>query len=174
MSTGERRARASALTRTKVMEAATRLFKECGFEAVTMREIAAAAGLSTGALFHHTTGKEDLWAQALGLSRPWRPIAWARKDGELMLLLVDYREEANAAEVAKVNAEGYLWPHTPLEDESFGRTIGSNDEDIVGPGEGGWHFAGWNWSQDCPVDGHGTPIGFIPLDEAAPHPRVRP
>lgn len=101
-------------------------------------------------------------------SAPWRPISEAKKDGRLLVLLVDYSEQANRA---AIEAEpGYVWSPNPLEDETLGRTIGSNNEDLVGEGEGGWSFAGCCWSHDHHVNGRGTPVAFIELDDAAPLP----
>jgi hypothetical protein len=145
-------------TRQIVMETAARMFRARPFDAVTMRDIAREAGVSTGALFCKATDKEDLWLKALGLPYPWRPAAWAPKDGELLILLVDYRE----------HRDDPAGPWTPLEDELIARTIGSNNEDLVGPGEGGWSFAGWSWTQDCWLDGAGKVIGYMRLDEIAP------
>lgn len=48
-------------TRARVIDAARRLFSERGFEPATVRDIAAAAGLSTGAVFAHFTDKNDLF-----------------------------------------------------------------------------------------------------------------
>ncbi len=30
-----------------------------------------------------------------------------------------------------------------------------------------WQFAGWNWTHDCFTEGSGTPIGWLPMIEAA-------
>src|SRR5579871_6952834 len=46
-----RRALAKQHTRRRLLDAAKRLFNERGYEAATVRDIAAAAGLSTGAVF---------------------------------------------------------------------------------------------------------------------------
>lgn len=47
-------------TRERVFDAALRLFRADGFEAATMRDIAAAAGLSLGAAYHYFPSKESL------------------------------------------------------------------------------------------------------------------
>jgi AcrR family transcriptional regulator len=52
-----------------IRNAAVRLFFEQGYEATTLRQIAAAAGLKVGSLYYHIAGKEallaDIMAQAL-------------------------------------------------------------------------------------------------------------
>ena len=63
-STG-RRAMAKQLTREKVLGAAKRLFMSRGYEAATIRDIAAEAGMSTGAVFANFTDKTDLFHAVL-------------------------------------------------------------------------------------------------------------
>jgi AcrR family transcriptional regulator len=47
-------------SRTNILETALRLFRERGFDATTMRDIASACGLSLGAAYHYFGSKEDL------------------------------------------------------------------------------------------------------------------
>ncbi len=56
-----RRADAKVRTRNKVLEAARSLFMERGYEAATIRDIAARADLSTGAVFANFADKADLF-----------------------------------------------------------------------------------------------------------------
>lgn len=49
-------------TRRRVQEAALALFREKGFDATTMRDVAAAAGLSLGAAYHYFDSKEAIVA----------------------------------------------------------------------------------------------------------------
>lgn len=58
-----RRALAKLQTRAKVMAAARNLFSEEGYEGATIRDIAAAAGMSTGAVFANFTDKADLFRE---------------------------------------------------------------------------------------------------------------
>jgi AcrR family transcriptional regulator len=60
-----RRALAKQQTRAKVLEAARRLFSEQGYEGATIRDIAAAAGMSTGAVFANFTDKSDLFREIM-------------------------------------------------------------------------------------------------------------
>jgi AcrR family transcriptional regulator len=52
--------RGGSQTRARIAEAATRLFLERGFDAVTIAEVAAAAGVSKVTVFTHFERKEDL------------------------------------------------------------------------------------------------------------------
>lgn len=60
------RALRKAATREAVIAAARGLFDRDGYEATTIRAIAAAAGMSTGAVFAHFEGKAELWAHLYG------------------------------------------------------------------------------------------------------------
>jgi AcrR family transcriptional regulator len=60
-----RRQLAKQRTRTKLLEAARALFAERGYDAATVRDIAAAAGLSTGAVFACFTDKADLFNEVI-------------------------------------------------------------------------------------------------------------
>lgn len=56
-----RRQKAKALTRQKVLDAAERLFSTAGYKAATIRDIAADAGMSTGAVFNSFEAKDALY-----------------------------------------------------------------------------------------------------------------
>jgi AcrR family transcriptional regulator len=60
-----RRALAKQATRVKVLSAARQLFSEQGYEGATIRDIAAAAGMSTGAVFANFTDKSDLFREIM-------------------------------------------------------------------------------------------------------------
>jgi AcrR family transcriptional regulator len=60
-----RRALAKQQTRVKVLAAARRLFSEEGYEGATIRDIASAAGMSTGAVFANFTDKSDLFREIM-------------------------------------------------------------------------------------------------------------
>jgi AcrR family transcriptional regulator len=60
-----RRALAKQQTRAKVLAAARRLFSEEGYEGATIRDIASAAGMSTGAVFANFTDKSDLFREIM-------------------------------------------------------------------------------------------------------------
>ena len=51
--------------RRKILEAASRLFRERGFESVTVAEIMQAAGLTHGGFYGHFKSKDDLIAETL-------------------------------------------------------------------------------------------------------------
>lgn len=60
-----RRALAKQQTRAKVLAAARSLFSEQGYEGATIRDIAAAAGMSTGAVFANFSDKSDLFREIM-------------------------------------------------------------------------------------------------------------
>ncbi len=53
----------SADTRKAILEAARALFAERGYGAVTNKDVASAAGITTGALYHYVESKLDLYAE---------------------------------------------------------------------------------------------------------------
>jgi AcrR family transcriptional regulator len=59
---GRTQAERSATTREAIVAAATRLFAERGYEATGIDEVARAAGVSKGALYHHYSDKADVLA----------------------------------------------------------------------------------------------------------------
>lgn len=52
-------------TEERILDAAEVLFAQEGFEAVTTKQLAAASGVATGALYHHFSGKDELYVVAL-------------------------------------------------------------------------------------------------------------
>lgn len=60
-----RRALAKQQTRAKVLAAARKLFSEQGYEGATIRDIATAAGMSTGAVFANFADKSDLFREIM-------------------------------------------------------------------------------------------------------------
>ncbi len=60
-----RRAQAKQVTRARLLQAAREMFAERGYEAATVRDIAAAANLSTGAVFASFTDKADLFNEVI-------------------------------------------------------------------------------------------------------------
>src|SRR3989344_5684347 len=60
-----RRALAKQQTRAKVLAAARQLFSTEGYEGATIRDIAAAAGMSTGAVFANFADKSELFREIM-------------------------------------------------------------------------------------------------------------
>lgn len=60
-----RRAMAKQQTRAKVLAAARDLFSQEGYEGATIRDIAAAAGMSTGAVFANFADKSELFREIM-------------------------------------------------------------------------------------------------------------
>ncbi|MGA0546119.1 TetR/AcrR family transcriptional regulator [Brevundimonas sp. VNH65] len=65
-----RRERMKAQTAQNIRETAAHLFRTVGFQDVTLRALADAAGVSTGAIFAHVRNKEELWRFAMGSAPP--------------------------------------------------------------------------------------------------------
>ena len=63
------RAQSKLRTRRRVLDAARQLFMERGYEAATIRDIAAAADLSTGAVFASFSDKADLFNAVMAEDR---------------------------------------------------------------------------------------------------------
>ncbi len=60
-----RRSLAKLQTRQKVLAAARQMFAQQGYEGATIRDIATAAGMSTGAVFANFTDKSDLFCDIM-------------------------------------------------------------------------------------------------------------
>ena len=52
-------------TRARIVECARRMFNRHGFEAVSIDEIMASAGLTRGGFYHHFANKEELYCEAI-------------------------------------------------------------------------------------------------------------
>ena len=88
-----RRTIAKRQTRAKVLAAARRLFSEEGYEGATIRDIAAAAGMSTGAVFANFSDKSDLFREIMtsdiaALSEAMREAGQRGKDLDDALLKI--------------------------------------------------------------------------------------
>lgn len=59
------RARSKELNRLKILASAKALFRERGYEAATLRDIAREAGLSTGAVFANFSDKSDIFVKVV-------------------------------------------------------------------------------------------------------------
>jgi len=109
-----RRALAKQQTRSKVLAAARRLFSERGYEGATIRDIAQAAGMSTGAVFANFSDKSDLFreimlADVASLVEEMRAVAGKARTVEEALL--------------KIFAAGYAFYRTQLPLARAGFTV---------------------------------------------------
>ena len=52
-------------TRARIVECARRMFNRHGFEAVSIDQIMAGAGLTRGGFYHHFANKEELYSEAI-------------------------------------------------------------------------------------------------------------
>lgn len=84
-----------AATRARIVNCARRLFNRFGFEQVTIDQIMGAAGLTRGGFYHHFSGKDQLYAEAVASfskCNPARPkMATVAAQGALPMarMLVD-------------------------------------------------------------------------------------
>lgn len=118
-----RRALAKQQTRDKVLKAARELFIERGYEGATIRDIARAAGMSTGAVFASFADKSELFDAILNedfhtLADPVRDAVEQAGDtrGRLVgMFAAIYR--AHAAELPLIQAAlAASWTRTPEAD----------------------------------------------------------
>ena len=99
------RARSKERNRIKILEAATEMFRERGFEAATLRDIARAASLSTGALFANFVDKNEIFITVVE-SENARVINVIRESHDESLDLVArlHKQLMRGYETAQVNA----------------------------------------------------------------------
>lgn len=117
-----RRALAKQHTRRKLLDAAKRLFNERGYEAATVREIAAAAGLSTGAVFASFADKADLFGEV---------ILDDHGTLEVHLKAADDKGPATEAALLKLFSTAYAFhrDHLPLVRAAIGQSWLGQPED---------------------------------------------
>jgi AcrR family transcriptional regulator len=78
-------------TRSALLDAGRDLFAEHGYAAVSVSEVAARAGVTTGALYHQFASKEGLFRAVYAnlVQRVWALVLNARKSHEQPSLLAD-------------------------------------------------------------------------------------
>lgn len=117
--------------REKLIESAGALFAEAGFDGVTTKQLAAHAGLSIGALYHHFPSKLDAYRAALawGVSRlaPAPPSTGGTPHDEFRRLIIWFCSVISAETIeSHLLCLELLQPHlsTPLSDlEPFASTL---------------------------------------------------
>ena len=109
------RALAKLRTREKILAAAKALFTERGYEGATIRDIAAGAGMSTGAVFASFTDKSDLFAEIVraeqvALYEALREAAEGLTPKAAIFAMVDAAAERHMADLALLQATmSALW-----------------------------------------------------------------
>jgi AcrR family transcriptional regulator len=88
--TGKRREASRAFKRAAILEAARRVFAEKGLDGASLRQIAAEAGYTPGAIYYHYTDKEHVYGDVLAhslaaLGRAVKQAAAAAPDAEARL-----------------------------------------------------------------------------------------
>lgn len=84
--------RARSDTRERLLEAAVRMFGDRGFEATTMRDLAAAVGIKAPAIYNHFSSKEEILGAA---------ITWTLRDFNLYVF---GRDDPNAPPLVRLKA----------------------------------------------------------------------
>ena len=99
------RAKSKERNRQKILDSAMALFRERGFEAATLRDIAKAAGLSTGALFANFADKNEIFITVVEAENA-RVIRVMRESYDESLSLVDrlHQQLMRGYETAQINA----------------------------------------------------------------------
>jgi AcrR family transcriptional regulator len=131
------RALAKQRTREKILAAAKALFTERGYEGATVRDIAAAAGMTTGAVFASFTDKSDLFGEIVTSQHEalWRDMSSAAKEAkgwgavEAMLEAAARRHFANLSLFQATMSA--LWSRE-LGQMIRKRVIGSSVRDLIG------------------------------------------
>ena len=80
--------------RRRILDAAGRLFRDKGFEAVTVAEVMQAAGLTHGGFYGHFKSKDDLIAEALAHIRILHPKGATLADYAAGYLTEAHRQES--------------------------------------------------------------------------------
>ena len=125
------RAKSKERNRLKILESAATLFRERGFEAATLRDIARAAGLSTGALFANFADKNEIFLTVLHAEN--EQVVKAMRDAHddtLDLAKRLHRQLMRGYEAARHNARIVLsafvmkWSHGQLSGQSPVNEVG--------------------------------------------------
>ncbi len=130
----ETQTRDADATRARILDAATRLFIEHGFAAVSMRRLAEASDVTKSLIHHHFGNKEQLWEEVKETAFQ----TYARKQQEML-----ETAEQSDAELLVSSVRAYfsflrenpgvvrLFAWTHLEED---QTCGRSDRDLVALG----------------------------------------
>ena len=109
------RALAKQRTREKILAAAAELFAARGYEGATIRDIAKAAGMSTGAVFASFTDKSDLFGEIVAqehqaLQGALRAAAAEKSGFAAVIAMLDAAAERHLADLALFQAtQSAIW-----------------------------------------------------------------
>ena len=103
------RAVAKQRTREKILAAATALFSERGYEGATIRDIAKAAGMSTGAVFASFADKSDLFGEIVAIEQQALEAAMItaadeRGEGSAVIAMLDAAADRHMSDLALFQA----------------------------------------------------------------------
>lgn len=115
-----KRQQAKAATRSRVLAGAAALFRAGGYTETTIRGVARAIGMSTGAIFATVEDKAELWREAIGGPAPdpalGEEVALLQADhGQATWLLAGGPQGAQATILLPTGAECRTRGATPTE-----------------------------------------------------------
>lgn len=129
-----------------ILKAARKLFSARGFDATSMDEIAAGAGVAKGAVYHHFESKEEIFTQVLEgvqaelASRPTPPAILKMTDtlDQIVALVLRYLIDANGPDFRRILLiDGPVvigWQKwREIDDRYFGAGARAAVETVLGP-----------------------------------------
>jgi AcrR family transcriptional regulator len=131
--------------RTRILDAAERLFAEQGFPKTTVDEIAAAAGVSKGLVYEHHASKEELleavwarqvegWNQATRMGVKLADGSLADAIGEVLAASVRHVRTTPLLRRILAQDPGSFAPHAPADVAAFARWYRSELEPVLARG----------------------------------------
>jgi TetR/AcrR family transcriptional repressor of nem operon len=112
----------AAENRERIVEAASRLFREKGFDGIGVDAIMKAAGLTHGGFYGHFDSKDDLAAQAVGVALK-RSTQRQSRFTKIEDLVADYLSERHRADTANGCAVAALGADMAREGEAVRREL---------------------------------------------------
>ena len=122
-----------ARTRARLIEAAAELFAERGFHGATLADVAACAGMTTGAIYGNFKSKEELFlaifeAPASGVNVEFRKGAPLKAQMRLLgQAVVAFLPTAKARGVLFAEFQTYVQTHPPMRAEAERRALAGAD-----------------------------------------------
>ena len=161
-----RRALAKQQTRNKVLAAARALFSEHGYEGATIRDIAAAAGMSTGAVFANFTDKSDLFREIMASDMAALTDAMRDAAAKGRVSFVVHRQGyGNCVEIEHGNGLMTRYAHMSAFHSRIGQPVKAGD--LIGAIGSSGRSTGPHLHFEVRINDR--PVNPRPFLEAAPH-----
>lgn len=162
----------SAKHRDGLLNAASRLFRERGFDKVGIAEISAAAGLTHGAFYTHFESKEALCAEAIGIASGRTRVAldsrlkW-RASVEAYLSPKHVRDRAGGCPFAALGGD------VPRESETIRSAFSDSLEQSIDSVAAGLGHVGEGEGREEAIQALATMVGALVLARTAATPKLR-